>query len=144
MRFIITEKSFYMEEGGVLSEELQAWQEEFKKGKEHAWYLLGLKGCPSDADISMRFLGRVAESYFRCLTSLPELELSREKTEVSLDADTVSRLETAVPFIIGAEYLDEKWIGRAFGGLHGGNVSGRTESAAACAGAYFLSPCGEQ
>ena len=80
MRFIITEKSFYMEEGGALSEELQVWQEEFKRDKEYAWYLMGLKGCPPDADISMRFLSRVAESYFRCLTSLPELELSREKT----------------------------------------------------------------
>lgn len=82
MRFIITDKSFYLEEGGVLSSELQAWQEEFKRDKEYAWYLLGLKGCPSDADIYMRFLCRAAESYFRCLTSLPELELSREKTEV--------------------------------------------------------------
>ncbi|MDE6600920.1 MAG: ATP-dependent helicase, partial [Lachnospiraceae bacterium] len=118
MRFIITEKSFYMEEGGVLSEELQAWQEEFKKDKGYAWYLLGLKGCPSDADSSMRFLCRVTESYFRCLTSLPELELSREKTEVFLDVDTVSRLEAETPFIIGAEYLDEKWIGRAFDRLH--------------------------
>ena len=157
MRFIITEKSFYMEEGGALSEELQVWQEEFKRDKEYAWYLMGLKGCPPDADISMRFLSRVAESYFRCLTSLPELELSREKTEFFRDADTVSRLEAAVPFMIGAEYLDGKWIDRAFDGLHnifqrgncgipryGGNVSGGTEPTAACAGAYFLSPCGEQ
>lgn len=68
MRFIITEKSFYMEEGGALSGELRAWQEEFKMDKGYAWYLLGLKGCPADADISMRFLCRVAESYFRCLT----------------------------------------------------------------------------
>ncbi len=118
MRFIITEKSFYMEEGGTLSEELQAWQEEFKKDKEYAWYLLGLKGCPPDADISIRFLYRVAEGYFRCLTSLPELELSREKTEVLLDTDTVSKLETTVPFIIGAEYLGEKWIRSAFASLH--------------------------
>ncbi len=118
MRFIIKEKSFYMEDGGALSEELQVWQKEFKKDKEYAWYLLGLKGCPSDADISMRFLGRVAEGYFRCLTSLPELELSREKTEFFGDADTVSRLEAAVPFMIGAEYLDRKWIDRAFEVLH--------------------------
>ena len=90
MRFIITDKSFYLEDGGVLSGEMQAWQEEFKKDKEYAWYLLGLKGCPPDADISMRFLGRVAESYFQCLTSLPELELSREKTELFLDPDTAS------------------------------------------------------
>lgn len=107
-----------MEEGGALSEELQVWQEEFKRDKEYAWYLMGLKGCPPDADISMRFLSRVAESYFRCLTSLPELELSREKTEFFRDADTVSRLEAAVPFMIGAEYLDGKWIDRAFDGLH--------------------------
>lgn len=46
MRFIFTEKSFYPEEGGSLSGELQAWQEEFRKDKEYAWYLLGLKGCP--------------------------------------------------------------------------------------------------
>ncbi len=118
MRFIITEKSFYMEEGGVLSGELQAWQEAFMKDKEYAWYLLGLKGCPPDADISMRFLCKVAESYFRCLISLPELELSKEKTEVLWDVETVSRLETAVPFIIGAEYLDGKWFGSAFDRLH--------------------------
>ncbi len=99
MRFIITEKSFYMEEGGVLSGELQAWQEAFMKDKEYAWYLLGLKGCPPDADISMRFFCKVAESYFRCLTSLPELELSKEKTEVLLD-------------------VDGKWFGSAFDRLH--------------------------
>ena len=118
MRFIFTEKSFYLEEGVSLSEELQAWQGEFKKDKGYAWYLLGVKGCPPDADISMRFLGRVAESYFRCLTSLPELELSREKTKVIPDADTVAGLEASVPFVIGAEYLDGKWIGSAFAGLH--------------------------
>lgn len=118
MRFIFTEKSFYIEEGGQLSRELQAWQEEFQKDKEYAWYLLGLKGCPADADISMRFLCRVADSYFRCLTSLPELEISREKTEVRLDADTVLALEAAVPFVIGAEYLDSRWIGGAFAVLH--------------------------
>lgn len=118
MRFIFTEKGFYLEEGDMLSEELQVWQEEFKKDKEYAWYLLGLKGCPPDADISMRFLGRIAEGYFRCLTSLPELEISREKTEVLPDADIVAGLETAVPFVIGAEYLDGKWIGSAFAGLH--------------------------
>ena len=44
MRFIFTEKTFYLEEGGILSEELQAWQEEFKKDKKYAWYLLVLKG----------------------------------------------------------------------------------------------------
>lgn len=118
MRFIFTEKTFYLEEGGILSEELQAWQEEFKKDKKYAWYLLGLKGCPPDADISMRFLYKVAESYFRCLTSLPELELSREKTEVLLDADTAAVLQAAVPFVIGAEYLDDRWIGNAFVGLN--------------------------
>lgn len=118
MRFIFTEKSFYLEEGGLLSEELQVWQEEFKKNREYAWYLLGLKGCPPDADISMRFLCRVAEGYFRLLTSQPGLELSREKTELFPNADIVAGLEASVPFMIGAEYLDGKWIGSAFAGLH--------------------------
>lgn len=49
MRFIIKEKSFYMEDGGALSEELQVWQKEFKKDKEYAWYFAGVKrmsaGC---------------------------------------------------------------------------------------------------
>lgn len=35
-----------------------------------------------------------------------------------LDADTVLALEAAVPFVIGAEYLDSKWIGGAFAVLH--------------------------
>ena len=118
MRFIFTEKNFYLEEGDTLSGDLQVWQEEFKKDKEYAWYLLGLKGCPPDSDISMRFLCRVAEAYFRCLTSLPELALSRERTEVLADRDTVAGLEAAVPFVIGAEYLGGKWICNAFSSLH--------------------------
>ena len=65
MRFIITEKSFYMEEGGTLSEELQAWQEEFKKDKEYAWYLLGLKGCPYPDTCRPKSLMRTASPVSR-------------------------------------------------------------------------------
>lgn len=118
MRFVFTEKGFYPEENGILSEELQTWRSEFEKDREYAWYLLGLKGCPKDADISMRFLCRVAERYFEQLTSLPELELSRENTQLRPDAETIAALEAGVPFVIGAEYLDSKWFGRAFAVLH--------------------------
>lgn len=47
-----------------------------------------------------------------------EVGFPLKRTEVALDADTVARLESAVPFMIGAEYLDEKWLSSAFAGLH--------------------------
>jgi len=118
MRVIFTEEDFYTEESTEASDELRIWQEEFKKDRHYAWYLLGQRGCPKDADPSVRFLCRVAESYFRLLTSLPELEISREDVEVAPDADTIRMLEETIPFVIGSEYLDEKWFQKAFEKLH--------------------------
>ena len=67
---------------------------------------VGIKGEQEDVDISTRFLCRVEESYFRCLTLLPELELSKDKTEVR-STDTAVRLDAEVFFMIRAEYLAE-------------------------------------
>ncbi len=118
MKIIFTEKDFYVEDSGPLSAEMKRWLEEFQKDKYHAWYLLGLKGCPADADISLRFLCRVAESYFEKLTSLPELEPAREHTEAFPDDETLQKLQEAIPFVIGAEYLDDGWMRNAFDRLH--------------------------
>lgn len=118
MKIIFTEKDFYVEDSGPLSAETERWLGEFQKDKYHAWYLLGLKGCPADADISLRFLCRVAESYFDKLTSLPELEPAREHTEVFPDDETLQKLQEAVPFVIGAEYLNDGWMRNAFNRLH--------------------------
>lgn len=68
---------------------------------------VGIKGEQEDVDISTRFLCRVEESYFRCLTLLPELELSKDKTEVR-STDTAVRLDAEVFFMIRAEYLAEQ------------------------------------
>ena len=48
------------------------------------------------------------------LTHQPDLEVAREHVEVSLDENVMERLLNSVPFTLGAEYVNEKWLKGAF------------------------------
>lgn len=73
-------------------------------------YRLGLQGEQEDLTPSGAFLYQVSKAFFRKLTDLPELELAREKAEVTLDQQTAEELLRAVPFVIGSEYVTVKWL----------------------------------
>ena len=59
---------------------------------------------------SAAFLYQVSDAFFKTLTSLPELEISRGETRAEPSEEAADRLIRAVPFVIGAEYITEKWI----------------------------------
>ena len=67
---------------------------------------------PERAGPSAAFLYLLSETFFKSLTSLPDLELLRENAQAPLlETD---RLLRAVPFVMGAEYIDKKWLKHAF------------------------------
>lgn len=68
-------------------------------------------------DPAGRFLYQLACCFFECLTASPDLELAREKAEVPLTDEVLQRLEQAVPYALGAEYVGRSWIERAMGRL---------------------------
>ena len=64
--------------------------------------------------MSFAYLRQISENFLDALTALPELELSREQTEVDLSADAAEALLESVPYCIGSEYIDEHWLRQIF------------------------------
>ena len=91
---------------------------QFKADRYEALYRLGLGERPEGLSLSAQYLYTVVEAFFRALTSLPELELLREKAQVRLSDEDAIKLLQSVPFVIGAEYVDRAWLEGLFDRLH--------------------------
>lgn len=89
----------------------------FSKDRYSALYNIGLTGKPQVCSASMAFLYMVADKFFKKLTQLPELEIVRENAKVLLTDDEYMDLLEAVPFAIGAEYINKEWIELIFSKL---------------------------
>lgn len=62
----------------------------------------------------MAFLYQMAEMFFRKLTAAPELEIARGDVVLVLSEEDFTEAESAVPFVIGAEYITREWLLRLF------------------------------
>lgn len=102
IHYIFTKDGFYPE------------NQEERTERYHMLYQLGLGERPDDLSVSGSFLFQISEAFFRELTSLPELELARENVNVPLPDETLNLLLQAVPYTIGAEYVDDGWINNVF------------------------------
>ncbi|MDE6980770.1 MAG: ATP-dependent helicase, partial [Lachnospiraceae bacterium] len=116
MGFIFTQDDFYLEFGKdeKLPEALRQWYLDFMKDKYLAWYQLGLKGKCEHGDNAMTFLYMVSDAFFKILTSQPDIEIAREQVRAELDEETWERLESAIPYALGVEYVNRAWVNHAF------------------------------
>ena len=126
LQFIFTEKDFYLDIQPFGSDEASNpargrddWRERFETDKYHALYQMGFEEKPADLAATANFLYIVSDSFLKQLTGLPELELARESVELVPSGETVEALLRAVPFAIGAEYIDTNWIRGIFKQLLG-------------------------
>ncbi len=119
LQFIFTEKDFCLDaqsrqeesspEGGQ-----ESWRSRFEADKYHALYQMGFEEKRENLTAAEGFLHLLSDTFLKRLTSLPELELAREKVELKAPAEDVEALLKAVPFAIGAEYINAKWINAVF------------------------------
>lgn len=115
LQFLFTADSFYPDSRSVqLSPADQKRLEHFEQDRYGALYQMGLEEKASDFSPSSAFLYQVSDAFFKTLTGLPELEISREETKAVLSEETAEQLAQAVPFVIGAEYITEKWLAAVF------------------------------
>lgn len=115
LQFLFTKDSFYPDgRPEQLSSADQKRLEHFEQDRYGALYQMGLEEKASDFSPSSAFLYQVSDVFFKTLTSLPELEISRGETQAVLSEDEAMRLMEAVPFMIGAEYITEKWLAAVF------------------------------
>ncbi|MCI9358774.1 MAG: DEAD/DEAH box helicase [Lachnospiraceae bacterium] len=89
-------------------------QSPFEKDRYAALYQMGLEDKPDNLSVSASFLYLMADTFFKSLTSLPELELARDKAHMRIGEETYAGLERAVPFAIGAEYITRDWMDQIF------------------------------
>lgn len=115
LQFLFTEKDFYPDAGTSDDpEDKDSWRSRFEKDRYYALYQMGFEEKRSNLTASGGFLHLVSDLFLKRLTGLPELELAREKVELKPSAEDVDMLLKAVPFAIGAEYIDTKWIRAVF------------------------------
>lgn len=92
----------------------ESWRSRFEADKYHALYQMGFEEKREHLTATEGFLRLLSDTFLKRLTSLPELELAREKVELKVPAEDVETLLKAVPFAIGAEYINAKWIDAVF------------------------------
>lgn len=113
---ILTKYRFWFTEHGFTAEPKEG--EEELKDRYRFLYDAAFEECPRDADATGRYLVQVASAFVLLLQHQPDIELLREELVIEADAEQVNRLLAAVPFAVGAEYVDEAWICEQFGKLN--------------------------
>ena len=93
-----------------LSEEDRALLEQFEADRYRALYQLSLGDKRKDRSPSGAFLYLLSDTFFKKLTDLPDLELTRENAAPVLCREDLDWLLRAVPFAIGAEYITDLWL----------------------------------
>ncbi|MCD8205743.1 MAG: DEAD/DEAH box helicase [Clostridia bacterium] len=114
LQFVFTDSGFLPDiktEGETIDEN---WAKRFASDRFAALYDMGLEEKPDAITQSANFLYQLSSVFWDNLTRKPELELAREKTELVLDEDTVRNILDSVPYVIGADYITEKWVRNVF------------------------------
>ena len=115
LRFLFTEKGFALDQQEeIASEEILGWRQRFETARYQAMYDLGFEERPNWLDAAGGFLYLMADQFQRWLTSQPDLELLREKIQLKPDEEVIERLLHSVPFALGSEYVNARWILRVF------------------------------
>ncbi len=107
LEFVFTDTDFRLDRPAGAGNE---WLDKFREDRFAALYETGFEDRPDEITPSAGFLYQVASAFLSCLTSKAEIELVRERTDVTPDADTLEMLLSAIPYAIGTEYINEKWI----------------------------------
>lgn len=115
LQFVFNEEGFYIDAPGAeLTSDQKKWRERFEKNRFLALYRLGVEEKLENASASAAFLQLVADSFFCALTNQPDLELMRGQTQVELTKELQQRIEQAIPFVLGVEHINKKWMKGVF------------------------------
>lgn len=117
LEIIFSRKSFHIDEAAAknLNDLDKKRLKIFRADKFQAFYDLSFDNVYKGESPSFRFLHFLSENFLEILTARPELEIARENLSVTLDETSKTRLLNAVPFALGAEYVDGDWLDEIFG-----------------------------
>ena len=115
LQFVFTKTSFRIDHPEwVLDDAEETLKKQFQENRARALFSLGFSDPAKAESTSLAFLRQVSTEFMKALTDMPELELARENTEVSLSYETSGRLLNSVPFGLGTEYITDAYLRRLF------------------------------
>ncbi len=94
------------------------WKNVFEENCYKAMYRYGMDNVVAESTSAI-FVKKLLRVFLEELTRLPELEMLREKASVTITKDDKEQLLLAVPFVVGSEYVTEKWLENTFLQLNG-------------------------
>ena len=107
LHFRFTKTGFVTDDQGeAFVDDIFLWKQRFDADKWQALYSIGFEEKPKWLDAAGGFLYYVADAFQQLLTHQPDLELAREHVEITWDENQAERLLNAVPFTLGAEYVN--------------------------------------
>ena len=112
LNFIFTKNGFHLDE--TKEENTSSWAILFKKYKYSALYELGFENNLKGLTPSAFYLYQLSQKFIELLSNRPELEVAREDTKVEASSEDLEYLMSIIPFAIGTEFIDEKWIQAIF------------------------------
>lgn len=114
LQFIITKEGFRVDDFAYSEQETQGLAKRFLRSPYETLYELAFRERPECFDAAGVFLFQVADSFAGELTKVTGLELSREKTELIPNEETIEILSDSMPFVLGAEFVTRTWIKRQY------------------------------
>ncbi|MCD8205405.1 MAG: DEAD/DEAH box helicase [Clostridia bacterium] len=111
LNFIFTENSFILDDAGNTPMEESA--KIFRNDKYRALYGMGFEKKPEKITPSANFLYLVSVTFSDLLTKKPEIELARERLEITPD-EVMETLLSSVPYVLGSEHVTNKWVTKIF------------------------------
>ena len=106
MEVIFLEDTFVVDDAFEDSEAYQL----YKSDKYHFLYELGFLHDNPSLSPGMQFLVELSSRFIHKLSRMPELEVAREEIKVQFETDEADELVGRVPYVIGAEFVDEEWV----------------------------------
>lgn len=88
----------------------QAWQAQFRANKDQTLFYFGFSSDLDFLSPTMAFLHRISETFLHKISKQPDLELSRENTDLSLTTDEIAEIRKIIPFGNGMAHVNDGWI----------------------------------
>ena len=115
LSIVFTEDSFRIDHTeAALTEDEKAFRDAFPKDRYQALFSLGLHPAEKGEGSGFSFLRALSARYLKALTSLPDLEMARERIFVDLSEEDYEALSRQIPFGIGTEYISRAWLSLQF------------------------------
>ncbi len=93
-----------------LDTDIKGWKEKFEEDKIHALFVLGFQVRKGWFSPSLDYLYHISEMLHKRLSMQPDIEFTREATEVLLTEEDMILLKEEVPFALGMEFVDSEWL----------------------------------